>query len=610
MVDQVKSKSHKTGALPSELAVSKMQVWYHLPFSLNELPDPIAMKESGWSKPDTQIPFEQFNYFHDYVSESLFGCNDKSGVERWVRKNISTKSPIEFEATRVFRKTKDAQKTDEEIQDTQRSNAERLNDAQSEIGTTDEVTKFLGRLFSVELNIVGGVSGQKPQKHRKPALAIMIVGVELDQVCVGENDTLCDPRSLTLADAQNGLEWIRRIFPRWWKNDVPGDALKTVSYKNSHGEKMTLNAWSESEMNQKFSQESRSTPVMPWVARLLHPLVTDNHHLDHFGDDRSFMTSAICVDPKQAKASTTFSKIREGDFFRLAEADKAPFNSTEYAYQKPFLQSLKDQYFYSRHAYDADSQSGNATQYLMSHHHLCTVGVGNYFRTDVLPHTDRYYRHMQYICVLQYYRLLQYSKRLTNLVRDHGEEGQAAEFRAELLDIRTDFLRFTHLYHVSNISSQLQPREMFAKLYKAMGLDGMFAEVEAEMQAATEFVVMLEGREAQEQAREAQKRAENLNQLIALGVPLTLLVGVAGMNILIGDQMAPIGADGKPVGLSLSDQVFHFSAAATVIFFVWGLAQLAILQPEEGDKWWDRFSPAYKVLSLVFATIFAALWAF
>ena len=558
MTENVKNLSvepHPT----DQIRLGEFRVWYHLPISMNVIPGDLGKnwQDLSESAQHSEPSPEQRSYFHSHISETLWGDSEDKLFKRWRRIGLSG---AEFSADRRQIWEKEKKKV--------------LSGC-----------RLHGTIRSVELCIV-----DQDASECDPALGILVVGVSFHSISkfTDVEEPVNGPSSyqeiesrskMTLANAQDALEWVRRIFPRWWNEGLPGDTLTSVNVPTCQ----------EFVIHSEEEKASGRTPsIFSWINELLLPIVLDGDNATHFGDERAYMTSAILISPhkkdveayKDGAAWQTMARIGEGDLFRLAEADTS---GSGYPYNAKFLGPLADAYFYNRHAPDLQTGSGNTAIYLMSHHHLCAIGCGDYYAQHIHKNVEDYYRHMQFLAVFEYFRLLQFSKRLTQLVKEAADD---PSFGRRLFQIRKDFLSFTHRHHFSNISLQLQPREMYEKLYNVMGIKAMFDEVEQELAVATEFQVTKENKASVD-------RSEKLNALVAFGIPLTLITGIAGMNILVGDAAPDIPSLGADMSSATSEQhtamqsdqkydvdLFQISLISGLIFVLWGV----LLQLYNSDK--------------------------
>ena len=494
--------------------VGGLRVWYHLPFAI--LDDQIDPTQHGWVVQASKGTLQQQFYFHPFVSDALWDRADGAASALF---DLHRKTRLEFKLFNAY--------------------FDRVEWKENADGSSERWIRrrgFRGTLRTVELRRLRAPVGAKRSGELR-SFAMLVISVDFHGATYadylpGQEQFPVNFAPLTLADAQDALDLSRRIFPRWHafgEETLPGDALTIVP---CYGR-----APSSTEMDAAV-REGR-TRLMPWVEALVAPFTLSKPDSRHFGDERAFITSAILLGDgtgNDAKAFNLMTRLRESDLMRLAEVDR---RGSGYGYNKPFLQGLAPAYFYTRQAPDRASGTGNTTHFITTSHHFCAVGAGWYMRDVILGngipghhdmgHAEEYYRHMQFLCVFEYFRLLQFSQTLSELVRSQRERAAngarsrvaVAEFGRRLMRIRDEFLDFTHLHHFSNISSQLQAREMFDQLYAAFGISAMFAEVEKELEAATSFHEMQTNAEAREDSA-------RLNKLVSVGVPLSLLVGAGG----------------------------------------------------------------------------------
>lgn len=534
--------SDEAKAPPAQVA--DLRVWYHFPISL--LHDVTPANMTGWTEEKrdrSQTDASQVTYFHPYIAAALFHGGKGARFKVYRRTGKPQRWKGEFCETDLYQ-------------------------------TKVFYSRFKICVTEVEL-WVAAQDGRKASPD-DPALGILSVAVQIKAVAKAEKPLPYDPhaldgvkfRRLTLNDAMDALEWVRRVFPRWRIKGMgmPGDSLSQVIDPKG------LHLPAHSEAGDEAAYQAQGTlRLSPWVERLLDPIKVDGVCAIHLGDERAFMSSAIALrnfDGKDDRAS--LRAVPDGTLFRLAEADRAW--SGDYAYNSGFLESLRERYFYTRHAPDRTEgreHIGNSTLYLMSQHHLCALGTGWFAANDMITYMDRYYRYMQFLCVFEYFRLIQFSQRLTRLVERHRDTPPI--FRAEVLKIREDFLTHTHLHHFTNVSSQLQAKEMFDKLQAVTGIPEMFAEVERELQSAADYAAMLE-------ASEQAKRGEELNNLVAIGVPASLALTVAGFAWVTGDK-APDVAEFDIGGSPFTAGLVQVSALVTLALGVWVVLRWALKKP-------------------------------
>lgn len=507
----------------SKVPVLPVRLWFHLPVVVNSKTD---LPADGWVEEDPEFDFSLNTYFHPSVAGAV--TNGSRSFRRFVKQSCAD---VRWSAVRA-----------------------------------GHPRCFQGVLKYLEYR--ENRVAQRDGEDGAPRLGMFTVALELDGVAVfaGNVPTVeeeREPAVLTLADAQNAIDWFRRIFPRWWYDgtDTTGDTLSRVRWGDG--------TWSEPLKKEGFQPKSASEPVtlLPWVEQLLHPIKLDGADTDHFGEERALVCSEIALDVPHVGGSlvgcrAAVNAIRDGDWFRLAEADKA--GADDYPYSHEFLETLRGGYFYDRHAPSADGKTGNATRIVIAGNHLCMVGAGDYYEKYVRGNMEHLYRHMQFLCAFEYFRLLQFSKRLTGAVLERRAGDISNDvFREELRSIRLEFLDHTHLHHFSNVSSQLQPREMYSRIYKGMGLQSMHADLEDELRIAADYAASC-------QAQEQSRNAARINELVNLGVPLTLIAGLLGMNVLVGHHW-PFDTAIKEEDLSLVHHIHQIAMISFAVILGWYL---------------------------------------
>jgi len=312
------------------------------------------------------------------------------------------------------------------------------------------------------------------------------------------------------------------------------------------------------------------------------------------------MTSFVALKVPQGQTPVdAFRAIHDSVFFRLAEVDSG---GAGYPSQPEFLNDLRADYFVDRHAPSPEPRDGenpgNSTRWITGPNHLCGIGTEDFARNYGVKNNRRYYRFIHLLCLLEQHRLLQFSRQIADLVARKGGLSPA-EFRAELLALRGAFLDFTHRLHFTTISAQALPQDLYARLYRVMGLDRLYTAVESELGAAADYAALQE-------ADEAARRAERLNNVVALGVPVALVVGALGMNILVGDRF-PSVFDGwvcvreHPFRYDL----FQTSVVTALVLTLWYLGNRYMLahgpdSAKAAERWWWAMLGAWIVALCLF----------
>lgn len=527
------------------IQVGETEAWLHIPVLL---PDHLP-RLSAWKPIQNDVDFKNHTYFHSYVSGAIWGSETKPVFDAWSLPEVAGRTWMG------------------------------IREPQTPGGTA---TVFCGSLKQIEFRKVAGNPFRDLHKALGDTrqLAIITIGMTIE-TCTsldGTPEARTPIGSLTvptLAQIQDGLDAVRRVFARYWRSHGPGDCLSafgllpvdtqppadTAAMAQVLHDPMILQpANSMEEMQAQFlnkatdsackkSPRALRTPRLPWIEKLIQKLC-DPSDVEFFGDERAFTTSVIGLLPQTAEAlaaagfavppdpdnslleKLTYLSVHPGDHYRLAELDRASDSQDNpnagWNYTPEFLREAGSEWLYRRHDVDPKTQCGNGTMHYITRHHLGAMTSAFFANDSLKASTQTYYRHMQFLAVFEYYRLLRFSQWMASLVElDMNED--PSKFRKTLKLLRQAFLRHVHLHHFSQVTSQIQPAEMYSRLRGAMGIDALNAEVEQEMAAAADYA-------AQCDATDSAERAERLTMLAAIFLPLSFLTGVLGMNLWVGER--------------------------------------------------------------------------
>jgi len=449
----------------------------------------LEMTQNGWAEVQHNKAYKssQRSYFHEFAGKPIFGDilgQDFEFLE--LQRNLPGRrdSHGNYDLPISLLKISDREKSD--------------HDAQKGEKKRFKGTEFYGKLKSIEIRV--------PQNTTKFVdLAVVTVQLTLTSCkYLGVSDDLTElhnapnqPRQdLTLADAQLALDNVRRAFARSWsyenthKNlglecDVPRECFSRIRLEDSDGTNFTAGP------EDLFDKTATHDRVFPWISALLDPIqINSQSDVSHFGDDRAYMYSLIDIAAKDGETnSEAIAQVSKSDLFRIAEADTPQVfdeSTTDtkpiYNYSPDYLGNLKDKIFYNRHAPHPQTTDTRATHFLFTEHHFSIVTCLRDFGS-LRTHLDIYYRHMQFMCVFENMALLWFSGRLSALVK---HDPDAPDFTEALRKIRQQFLTFTHVHHFTNVSPQLQAKEMFDHMTSSVGNHRMYQEVEEELSAAAD----------------------------------------------------------------------------------------------------------------------------
>ena len=334
-------------------------------------------------------------------------------------------------------------------------------------------------------------------------------------------------RRLTLSEVLQLNETLRRSYPPYFEaQDKPGYGIKHAVWR--HKGKPT--EWSMPEkgeddwaaLSQALSDKggARNPLYLRWRALLPQFSSNSPYQWRQVQDDRMpAMTSVVLEDP---------AKLKEGGWVRLANFD-GPGEGLPYA--KKFLETFEADCCYDRFWDPEDSKK--QTRYL-------TTGFGF---AQVLKKGDsnwnlwhRHYRtlYFQMALISHFHQavLQNLSDQMALVAQKADLEGEHQElliYRKNIKQIMAQIIQFTQTYWFTDVSNQIQARELFALLRKHLGLEALFAQVTAEGRETNAFLNRLED-------ERTAKATENFNRIAMIGTVLGVTVGAMGMNMLIPGQ--------------------------------------------------------------------------
>lgn len=254
-------------------------------------------------------------------------------------------------------------------------------------------------------------------------------------------------------------------------------------------------------------------------------------------------------------------------------------------------------------------------RYLIAGFHFAVVGAGGFFDDILVHHFRRHYFQMGLMLHMEFAGLLSTSSRITGAVsglaageREDGEPMERAErkFRDTMIQIERDFLRFVHLFHFTGLSNQIQPNELFLKWRHALGVDRIFADLEKEIETATQFLLSIE-------QREETLASSRLAAVATIGVVLGLAFTFLGMNLLVDKDVlglaTPSGTPGTINGLLAKHLMWVLGVVAAFSLSGWLLSRW-LQAGERPDRWGGRIQKVLRNIFLSAAVLCGgiALW--
>jgi len=240
-------------------------------------------------------------------------------------------------------------------------------------------------------------------------------------------------------------------------------------------------------------------------------------HLSLLGDDRAFSMTIMQVDDIGA--------VSEPDWVRIAMCDGP---GVGWPYSRAFLDGWERRQTYDRHF---DAAAGSGTRYLLSGYSFAMVGSTpgpeetDLFRNVFVGHGRRHYFQLALIAYFQKAALVTLSERLSDAMSARPRAPEVVEA------IEQDILQFSTRYWFETLSAQVQAQELFDLLRENLRLRPLYDQIRREARQAG----------VSEAAREQRRLAHNqnrLNLIAGVGLPLTIISGILGMNVFsAGDNL-------------------------------------------------------------------------
>ena len=385
---------------------------------------------------------------------------------------------------------------------------------------------------------------------------------------------------INLAQVQTIIDHFRRSYTPFWNDEHPSKVPTKLEL--SDGTKATKQKQSEmiKALEDNFGACADAPLLEPWASWLERLNLKDWRDPN---DERVPVMSFILLKKTEGSNRDTLNQIRKSDWFRLAEADES---GKEYAYNPAFLARLEAGFFYDRFMPDPLMPDYLATRHIFGGAHYCVVSVddvqndpknSNFPRDIIQTHFRRHYEKMALAARFEFASLLAFSARITNAVKPL-EDPKASKhtrdrFRADILTIHEEFLEFTHRYHFTGISSQIQASEMFKHWRTSQDLDRLYQDVKDEITSASQYA----------QTVQADNKANEANALARVAILVGALVSAPSLNsfALFKGMNARLSGLLDNVGWQEAGPLISFALPIILVFGI-GEVLFRVL------RWWGR----------------------
>jgi hypothetical protein len=338
-------------------------------------------------------------------------------------------------------------------------------------------------------------------------------------------------KAIDLHEVQDLADSIRRSYPPFWRdNGEAGLCPREVTWLNEVGRVLSQSNYGDAASHMANVREHRHPPVCSHWQWLLEPLRADalQFRYRHIEDERiPSMCYFAFADPTQ---------LTDGDFFRLGLMDGRG-NSASLPYAKPFFSDFIKQSSYDRF-WDPTTPGHEwmTTRYLCTDFSFVMIGrmePGFYANAEngALAHFRHHYFQMGLIGHLQKASLLLFAGRLAEFAAGTAESPSRDRNYRKIEKLVSDIADFTGRFWFTELSNQLQGRELFTLWSQTMGTNRLFQRV----MDSTRFVQQ----DLADYERYRQTRAAlSLTKVGAYGVPLNLMLMI-GLAVAATNQKCP-----------------------------------------------------------------------
>ncbi len=331
-----------------------------------------------------------------------------------------------------------------------------------------------------------------------------------------------------LSTIQDFLDQFRHAYPPYWDADGAGHSPQSVKLFNKNNELLAESLYNEPKEYLSFVKHYKiPRPAEHWKF-LLKPFEAyerfnvniDKVRYQQIEDERiPYMAYLAFDDPRL---------LTKGDMMRLGLADGGG-NSNTLPYSSSFADNFEHDYCYDRF-WESQQHEWMNTRFICCGYAFTMIGTNkpDFFGDDkvgALAHFRHHYFQMGLIAHFHKAALLMLWDQLAQAVAKFSQDRQSRqEFYEEERDILEKLLHFTHRYWFTEVSNQIQAKELFDMWSNHLGSRELFDRIMKEAQDAHQYLEMNE----QKSQTETTLR---LTVVATLGLAVVLTVDFFGSNI-------------------------------------------------------------------------------
>ncbi|MEM9943145.1 MAG: hypothetical protein AAF939_16395, partial [Planctomycetota bacterium] len=495
-----------------------------------------ALSASGWSevgvgssKVDSDYTYEEVVYFHPFVRDFLFGDGQQDHTERARRRFVRS----------------DLNQLHVEV----KSGSDQIPDVNVRL-----------RVERTEIFLI------------RPRIAVVMIELsnrvpnEAADSSGSDQPKLDDARTkLSLADVQFLQSKLRTIYPPYFDhNDQHGNCASIFEW-GGISSPSNRHTQTHADDFREFTQAGGEPPIFShWQSLFDRPDGT--HAIEPLQSAKDLESGKLyfqqLIDDRMPGMS--FITVKDPDEIQQEDEDQLPgFDVPGFSYAQETRDKERSQFTYRRFRHKKTTYYCNGVSFAL----VC--GTKERFSTLLIDHFRRHYTHLAVIAQYQHAALLYFFDQLAIVSRQMGLEDCDAEntptgWQARLTKLQQRFLKFKTRSFFTEVSNQIQPKELFALWYQNLGTGDLFERASA---TSRELYEVVENREV--------KRLSNaqmaLSTVATWGLAVSIFLSFMALGLSLFESWAgSTAADGKGMVAFGFAVVISFLLSALPAFgFIW-----------------------------------------
>jgi CorA-like Mg2+ transporter protein len=329
-----------------------------------------------------------------------------------------------------------------------------------------------------------------------------------------------------------------RLYPAKWSYDGrAADCPERVALLAADGSVLVTSDYEQREKYLNFVCLNRTPPVASHWAFLCAPLVQNGSGVQGVKTFKVLDGDRLPIMAFVGVENST--ELTRGDYIRLAFASGAG-DSAQLPFAERHLADFETNYCYDRFDERRDGRAPMTLRFMSSEAAFVVAGRWD---DEGFSCPERGYlgqfRHQQFLLFMiahfQRAALLMFSDRLAGAVNrlDIADPSALVAFRSALRQELERFLRFTHRYWFSAVSSNELDRELFTLSRRHLQLERLYEDVRAEIEEMSQFLET-------DAARRQNDSMMRLTVVTIFGLIWTIVTGFLGMNLFDHTGLTPL----------------------------------------------------------------------